>query len=223
MRWGAIGSVGAAGLVVAGLAGCADASAPPAPTQDADYLRLVDTITRRAEESGASSEQLALLARARVEGAASYDLEREALTAFFGCLTDAGIGYEDLTESAGREYPRVDYRVFTSDAATMDTCFTVHAESLTTLYSLQPAVVEEVESLVEGHADAIVACLRDAGYSLPDDPSYDELRTAAYFAAEGTYPDDPGAIPPPGFSAVDCYGAVGLDPRDIRVHRRATR
>lgn len=205
------------GFLVAVLSGCANEGAEIAASADPAFLALLDRVERGAESQGASEGQLALLERTRDEGAVSYEVEHEALVNFYGCLDDAGIGYKDLTATAGRAFPRVDYQVFASDPTTMDACYLEHAQFVDSLYSGQPAVVEEVEGLVERASGLIIACVREAGYDVADDPTYDELRSVAYFAFEGAYPDDPAAREPPGFVAVDCYSAAGLDPQDYHA------
>lgn len=205
------------GLLLTSLFGCAGSGGETSPSADPAFTELLDQTEGFARSEGASDEQIALLERARSEGVVSYETEHEALVNFFSCLDDKGIGYKDLTVTAGRVFPRVDYQVFSSDPTAMDLCYAEHAASVDSLYQLQPAVIDEVESLVEQHSAGIIACLREAGYEISNDPTYDELRSAAYFAWNGTYPDDPAAQEPAGFVPVDCYGAVGLVEQDYHA------
>jgi hypothetical protein len=205
--------------LIAVLPGCADGGDVAPPSADPTFIALLDRAVNNAESQGASEEQIALLERARKEGLVSYEIEHDGMVDFYGCLEDAGLSYKDLTVTAGRTFPRVDYQVFASEPTTMDTCYVEHVQFVDSLYSGQPAVVAEVEALVERGSADIAQCLRAAGYTVPDDLTYDELRSAAYYAYGGTYPDDPSAEEPPGFVSVDCYAAVGLTPQDYHVGR----
>lgn len=183
----------------------------------AAFLELIDRQLSQAAQAGASQDQIALLEQARPDGELSFALAKEAYTAFFSCLDDAGIRYEDLTNTAGREFPRVEYNAYASDPTVLDTCFLLHADFVDTVYQVQPAVEAEVQSLVVERSQSIVACLLDAGYAIAEEPSYDELRSAAYFAYMGFYPEDADVEEPAGFVSVDCYGAAGLTSDDYHA------
>lgn len=204
-------------LVLLGATACASAQGDETPSADPAFIEIVDRQLEEARNGGATPEQIDILERARAEGRMSYALEKEALTAFFSCLDDAGATHEDHTVAAGREYPNVDFSVVASDPNAYDACFIPHADFVDTVYQLQPAAVDEVTTLIQRGSERIIACLREAGYAIADDPTYDELRSTAYFAYMGYYPDDLGAPEPAGFVPVDCLGAAGLDPADYHA------
>lgn len=203
-------------VAVVWLAACAD---PPAGQPDAQaseaFMLLAESALASAEETGASNEQVEILHNAMEAGEMSHALARQALDAFVACLADSHIGFDDVSAENDREYPRIEYRVYADDTTAMDLCYDVHYGLVDSVYQLQPQAVEETESLMVDAAPAITLCLEGAGFVVPSDPNYDELRAAAYFAWNGVYPGESFELADPGFVAVDCLAPAGLDVRDL--------
>lgn len=169
----------------------------------------------QALQEGASDAQLALLDRAEEEGAVSLAIARAALEGFFACLQDAGIGYTDLGTASYGEFPRQLYTV--SDGPSGEAslrCYEQEFASIDGLYQTQPATLADIARQVMLRKDDIIVCLREAGISIEDDPTYDELHAALYLGIFGVPRGARGGDAPAGES-VDCYSPVGLDPRDV--------
>lgn len=212
LRWGA-----AVVVLTLGVAGCgapASVGASSVPVDPAFALQ-VEQAKSAAQSSGASSHQIDLLDQALGAGAVTLDIALDGEHAFFSCLDEAGISYADDGPAPYGAYPRLGYRIFAADPAPSDVCYAAEYQWIDRLYQNQPATLADIADQVMQRKEGILACLRDAGVAIDDDPTYDELHEALYFALFGFHSwDDPGNADP-NAETFDCYGPVGLNPQDV--------
>lgn len=175
------------------------------------FAGLIANAIREANEGSASREQVELLELASAEGEMTYARAHQGLTNYFTCLADNGIEAWEEPVAPARSFPPMRYSVGADDPTVMDLCYVAEFMYVDTVYQLQPSIAAEVERVVMESAPLIIACLEGAGFPITTDPTYDELRDAAYFAWYGVHVGTSLADAPEDWSGADCYAAAGIE------------
>lgn len=145
-------------------------------------LVLTDDEAREA----ADPSQLAVLDE---EGEIAFSDYRRAVNKSLDCMRDAGIAVAgDNQIDRSRGFPVISYSFSASSSgrddeatkAAADDCLYRYSFLIERDYQTQTSSVEAEEAQFEENRPAIIACLADAGRSLPEDVSNDELREVAF-------------------------------------------
>lgn len=164
-------------LVVTGCS--ADAPAPAGPSNFAEFAssELAD-----AQAAGASEEQLAILERAVATGAISFEDASAANDATIACLLDAGFTVNTQTSNDIPGFPVPGFiagrpTTMTQDHAdsVLGACETRESIWVNMMYQTQPSADEAKWANFERVKPQFIACLEDAGLTVPADATNDEL------------------------------------------------
>lgn len=150
---------------------------------DPEFAQRLDRDLERAQEAGASTEQLAILREAQETGEISFDVYNEAIDAALRCARESGVAVHDGGTFDHLGLTIRNYSVPYGDAdqreplpsITVHRCVAEHSFWVERLYQLQPASLEAQEAHFEQFRDAIVECLAGYGIEVAADLSHREL------------------------------------------------
>lgn len=185
------------GLVL--LCGCGTEAQTPADDTDPIFDELIQTAVAEAEAGGAGPAQLTILQGAQIAGEVTLEQAREAARATVECFEDAGLegDFDEETEPSGLIVPGYAVSTSSDDMTPIDQCDYENGYWVNKVYQLQPASEQVRTGFYEDNADALRACLEDAGYETdPDATGADVARQASEVAAETA-------------GVVDCLTVVG--------------
>lgn len=202
--------------VVVTAAGC-DARSPGTASQspsaeERSFDPFIESAIQAARGHGASLEQVAILESARDVGEVTPQMLHEASALAGECFEAAGVVAWFEASRPGDPTAGLDYIVqLDSDASQQlaDECVARHYDDVQYAFGVQPHAQEWGDQRLLEARPALVACIRDNGGAIADEPTADELRVALFRLANGV---DFGQQPLPAdqYEPVDCASQAGV-------------
>jgi hypothetical protein len=193
------------GTLVLAVSGCGTPEPAPGPSNFAEYAQAV---LDDARASGASEAQLAILERAVATGEISFEDASVANDATIECLVDAGFTVSAQVDETVPGFPVPGFTAgrptsMTEDQgdASLSSCESRENFFVNMMYQTQPAADEAKWANFERVKTEFIACLQDAGLSVPGDATNDELVDLALDLAFDESSPNP----------VNCLHEVGID------------
>ena len=191
-------ALGAAAVVT--LSGCS----PATPIELEELTPDQTAFIERAQEGGASDEQVQILVDSFHSGELSYQQLADATSATLACFEEAGIPTSHWTVQVGPGVDNIEYNYGAvpglsgeESLAIADSCIYAHSFFVEVEYSNQPDYEAAVKSRLDEARPALIACLEDDGAVVDAGAPTEGLIAQALdrWAAGGP----------------DCYGRAGLD------------
>lgn len=194
-------------ISILALGACSAAPKPEAPAKETPALTFAQQVDRAiadAKAGGASESQLAVLEQAKREGDLSFEAAKAAMTSTVDCISAAGVDveYSESAPRAGRTTPGYTAHLGTDDDGArmqvVESCDIQESFWVNWLYASQPSAQEAYDSYLLDHQDEFIACVKEAGVRLDDNPTADELNQAGMAALRESD------------GSTDCFAVVGL-------------
>lgn len=187
MRGGAM--VLAIAVLLASLAGCSTEQAES--SIDPVFAELIDTAIEDARDGGASTEQVAMLEKAKEAGEVTLEQARDVMRVTIECFVDSGFEAEYIEDTEPTGFVVPGYRVWragelsSNDDIVIDRCDFESNFWVTKVYQTQPSSSQLWIDFVNARAEELRVCLEDAEYETDPDATGAELaQQAAAVAAE---------------------------------------
>lgn len=182
------------------------------PPEERAFDPFIEQVIESTRASGGSDEQLAILETARAAGEVTPQMLYEASQLAAGCFEDAGV--EAWFEPAVPGDPLAGLGltvVLDTDESQdlADACTALHYEGVSYGFGVQPVATEWADQRLLRATPQLVACIREHGATIADEPTADELRAALFMLRNGfEYGEEP--VPGDAYEPVDCASAAGI-------------
>lgn len=188
------------------LGACSTAPEPAGPVEhvpELSFAQQVDQAIDDAKVGGASENQLTALEQAKHDGELTFEAAKAAMVSTVDCIAAAGVDVEySETARGGRTTPGYIAHVGTDDDGTrmqvVESCDVRENFWINWLYASQPSAQEAYDSYLLDHEDEFIACVKEAGVQIDDNPTADQLNEAGMDALRESD------------GSTDCFAVVGL-------------
>lgn len=206
-----------AGVLVAAVALAVSACSSAAPSEPHGETQpgLADVLAE-AKLAGASEAQVEALEAAADSGELPLEVLREAVANTATCVEAAGMWIELDEQVSPSGLTELSYTVLGGDPndpdagqRISDICRTTHSQFIEAAYVLQPSSLALNDAFVQRVSPYIAECLIDAGETVDEDATFDELRQLSREVLTGLTAEELASQDASG--GVDIRGPAGPD------------